>query len=99
MDQGFPLHFCILQAIKNWTVGTKLWYTCYLTHVMLWSPPLDRANSFVGTAEYVSPELLQSKVAYKRYCGVTTPPPKRGEEDWAENIGSYSMETILYPSI
>ena len=21
MDQAFPLHFCILQAIKNWTVG------------------------------------------------------------------------------
>ena len=21
MDQAFPLHFCILQVIKNWTVG------------------------------------------------------------------------------
>ena len=21
MDQAFPLHFCILRAIKNWTVG------------------------------------------------------------------------------
>ena len=25
MGQGFPLRFCILQVIKNWTVGRKAW--------------------------------------------------------------------------
>ena len=36
-------------------------------HVVCLSPCVtDRAKSFVGTPEYVSPELLQEKVAFKR---------------------------------
>ena len=54
---------------------------------------LEKASSFVGTAQYVSPELLQSKVAYKR---LERSERRRSRERGGEGGGEEKTVIILH---